>query len=64
MSLFSAAAHEPRLADLDGLLAGPGQVVRRGKTARISVVVAEEWRVAAIAVEMAQVGRASCRERV
>lgn len=55
MSLFSAAAREPRVADLDGLLAGPGQVVRRGATARISVVVTDEWRVAALAAEMAAI---------
>jgi len=62
MSLFSAAAHEPRLADLDGLLAGPGQVVRRGATARISVVVADEWRVEALTAEMALVGVAAEHE--
>jgi hypothetical protein len=56
MSLFSAAAREPQLADLDGLLAGPGQVVRRGPTARISVVVDDGWRVAALAEEMRLVG--------
>jgi hypothetical protein len=53
MSLFSAAAREPRVADLDGLLAGPGQVVRRGATARISIVVAEQWRVEALTAELA-----------
>lgn len=52
MSLFSAAAREPRAADLDGLLAGSGQVVRRGDTARVSVVVAESWRARAIAAEL------------
>src|SRR5438067_1585562 len=40
LSLFSAAAREPALADLEGVLAGPGQVVRRGAQARVSVVVA------------------------
>jgi len=63
MSLFSAAAREPRAADLDGLLAGPGQVVRRGATARISVVVTDEWRVAALIAEMAAVDiAAECEE--
>lgn len=56
MSLFSAAAREPRVGDLDGLLAGPGQVVRRGATARISVVVAAGWRVAALTAELALLG--------
>jgi len=55
MSLFSAAAREPRVTDLDGLLAGPGQVVRRGATARISVVVGDEWRVAALTAELAAI---------
>lgn len=56
MSLFSAAAREPRVVDLDGLLAGPGQVVRRDATARISVVVADAWRVETLTAEMAAVG--------
>jgi len=55
MSLFSAAAREPRVTDLDGLLAGPGQVVRRGTAARISVVVGEAWRVAALTAELAAI---------
>lgn len=55
MSLFSAAAREPRVADLDGLLAGSGQVVRRGDTARLSVVVGEHWRAEAILAELARV---------
>src|SRR4051794_41510639 len=62
MSLFSAAAHEPRLADLDGLLAGPAQVVRRSAPARISVVVTEEWRVDGLVAEMARVGIVAERE--
>src|SRR5579885_1309443 len=62
MSLFSAAAREPRVADLDGLLAGPGQVVRRGATARISVVVDDEWRVEALTAEMQAVGIAAERD--
>jgi hypothetical protein len=62
MSLFSAAAREPRVADLDGLLAGPGQVVRRGSTARISVVVADEWRAEALTAQMALVSITAERE--
>jgi hypothetical protein len=53
MSLFSAGAREPQIADLEGLLAGPGQVVRRGDSARVSVVVATGWRADALAAEMA-----------
>jgi hypothetical protein len=56
MSLFSAAAREPQLADLDGVLAGPGQVVRRADAARISVVVAERWRVSALTAAMESLG--------
>jgi hypothetical protein len=59
MSLFSAGAREPRLTDLEGLLAGPGQVVRRGDTARVSVVVPEGWRPAALSAEMASLGVAA-----
>jgi hypothetical protein len=54
LSLFGAAAREPALADLEGWLAGNGQVVRRGDTARLSVVVDEQWRVAALADEFAE----------
>ena len=56
MSLFSAGAREPQVTDLEGLLAGPGQVVRRGDAARVSVVVAHEWRVEALMTEMAGLG--------
>jgi len=56
MSLFSAGARDPRVADLEGLLAGPGQVVRRGGQARVSVVVGDDWRVRALATEMAALG--------
>jgi hypothetical protein len=52
MSLFSAGAREPQLADLDGLLAGSGQVVRRGREARVSVVVTDPWRVTALVSEL------------
>jgi len=56
MSLFSAGAREPQLGDLDGLLAGSGQVVRRGREARVSVVVADGWRVSALTAELAALG--------
>lgn len=45
-SLFSAVLADPAPEDLAGLLAGSGQVIRMGGTARVSVVVAEEWRAA------------------
>jgi hypothetical protein len=54
LSLFGAAAREPVLADLEGLLAGNGQVVRRGEAARLSVVVEEPWRVDVLAEQMSE----------
>jgi hypothetical protein len=56
LSLFSAAAREPQLADVEGLLAGPGQVVRRGGEARISVVVRDGWRPRVLVAELAALG--------
>jgi hypothetical protein len=56
LSLFSAAARDPVLRDIDGLLAGPGQVVRRNDTARVSVVVTAEWRVVALRAALARLG--------
>jgi hypothetical protein len=52
LSLFGATAREPALSDLEGLLAGNGQVVRRGAEARVSVVVETAWRVEVIAAEL------------
>jgi len=56
MSLFSAGAREPQLLDLEGLLAGSGQVVRRGRDGRVSVVVGDAWRVAGLRYEMSGLG--------
>ena len=44
LSFFTAGALPPGVEDLEGLLAGPGQLVRRGGEARIGVVVREPWR--------------------
>jgi hypothetical protein len=52
LSLFAAALREPLVADLQGLLIGPGQAVRRGAAARISVVVDAQWRADALTVEL------------
>jgi len=52
LSFFSADVRPPAYADLEGLLAGPGHVVRREASARVSVVVADGWRVEALALEM------------
>lgn len=50
LSFYSVEAHPPRVADLAGLLCGPGQAVRFGRSgaARLSVVVDDQWRVAAL----------------
>ncbi|WP_157545390.1 hypothetical protein [Hamadaea tsunoensis] len=52
LPIFAAGAADPSPADLSGLLIGPGQVVRMGGTARVSVVVDAPWRVHALAAEL------------
>jgi len=42
LSFFSAAARAARPDDVEGLLCGPGQIVRQGAGARVSVVVAPD----------------------
>lgn len=58
LSFFAAAASEPAVDDLAGLLAGPGQAVLRDGLARVSVVVADGWRVEALQVALAALGLA------
>ncbi|MEV4713474.1 hypothetical protein [Micromonospora sp. NPDC049374] len=53
---FGAETGEPSVADLAGLLAGPGEVHRMGGTARLSVVVEAAWRVHVLIAELAQRG--------
>lgn len=48
LSFFSAGARPAGVDDLEGLLCGPGQVVRQDDVARVSVIVREEWRVGAL----------------
>ena len=61
LSLFGIEATVPAPDDLAGLLAGPGQVVRMGGTARVSVVVEQRWRAAALVTELRDRGfAASC----
>ena len=48
LSFFSAGARPADVGDLEGLLCGPGQVVRQGDRARISVIVTDGWRVHAL----------------
>lgn len=54
LSLFGASARDPALADLEGLLAGNGQLARRGNAARLSVVVEEQWRVDVLVDHLAE----------
>lgn len=59
LSLFGIEAAAPGPDDLAGLLAGPGQVVRMGGTARVSVVVEERWRAIVLVTEMRERGLAA-----
>lgn len=52
LPFFAAASADPAASDLAGLLIGPGQVVRMGGTARVSIVVDAPWRVHALAAEL------------
>ncbi|MFD2417578.1 hypothetical protein [Amycolatopsis pigmentata] len=57
ISFFSAEASGPELADLAGVLCGPARIVSFGRTAaRLSVPVAESWRVRVLATEFARRG--------
>lgn len=56
LSFFSAESVPPAIADLTGLLAGPGQVVLVGGAARLSVVVEQPWRAEALAEMIADAG--------
>ncbi len=53
LSLFAGDPAGPSLHDLQGLLVGPGQAVRRRGTARLSVIVAARWRADALLAEFA-----------
>ncbi|TNC21071.1 hypothetical protein [Amycolatopsis alkalitolerans] len=57
LSFFSAEACGPELADLAGVLCGPGRITAFGRTAaRLSVLVGEPWRARALATEFARRG--------
>ncbi|MGA5541732.1 hypothetical protein ACPCIR_07775 [Mycobacterium sp. NPDC051198] len=60
LSFFSAESVPPAVADLTGLLAGPGQIVLASNSgrqaARFSVVVAELWRAQGLADMITEVG--------
>lgn len=59
LSLFGVEAAAPEPGDLAGLLAGGGQVVRLGGTARVSIVVDHPWRAAVLVAECARRGLAA-----
>lgn len=60
LSFFSAESVPPAVADLTGVLAGPGQIVLAGsgggQAARISVVVDEPWRAQGLAQMISEAG--------
>ncbi|WP_372441594.1 hypothetical protein [Plantactinospora mayteni] len=56
LSLFGVEAADPSVGDLAGLLAGPGELVRMGGTARITIVVDAAWRVHVLVAELARRG--------
>jgi hypothetical protein len=56
LSIFGAETTEPSPADLAGLLAGPGHLVRMGGTARISIRVDAGWRVHVLVNELVRRG--------
>lgn len=58
LSFFSAESVPPSVADLAGLLAGPGQIVLVGDGARLSVVVDARWRAVALAELIGEAGLA------
>ncbi|MFF5172767.1 hypothetical protein ACFY3U_09050 [Micromonospora sp. NPDC000089] len=62
LSLFGTEAADPSVADLAGLLAGPGGVGRMGRTARVSIVVDAAWRVHVLAAELRSRGLATSWE--
>ncbi|WP_433054833.1 hypothetical protein [Dactylosporangium sp. CS-033363] len=58
LSLFGVEARPPAPLDLEGLLAGAGQVGRMGGTGRVSIVVDDAWRGAVLRAELEQRGLA------
>ncbi|MFY1673632.1 hypothetical protein ACN27G_27355 [Plantactinospora sp. WMMB334] len=56
LSLFGVEAADPAVGDLAGLLAGPGELVRMGGTARITIMVDDAWRVHVLVAELARRG--------
>jgi hypothetical protein len=61
LSFFTAGAQDPDVADVEGLLAGPGQAVTVGDEARVSVVADAEWRAEALLLAFAERGLGGTR---
>src|SRR4051812_31653563 len=53
LSLFTAGLRPPAVTDLEGLLCGPAHLVHRPDAARISVLVSDPWRIAALRADLA-----------
>ena len=56
LSIFGVEAADPSLADLAGLLIGPGRLGRMGGTARVAVPVDAAWRVHVLVEELVSRG--------
>ncbi len=56
LSLFGVEARPATPMDLEGLLAGAGEVGRMGGTAKVSIEVEDEWRAAVLRAECEQRG--------
>ena len=56
LSLFGVEARPPTPMDLEGLLAGAGEVGRMGGTAKVSVEVEDAWRAGVLRAECEQRG--------
>jgi hypothetical protein len=54
--LVSHGVLPPSVEDLEGLLLGPAQIARMGGTARLSVLVADDWRRDALRAAFAERG--------
>jgi hypothetical protein len=61
LSFFTAGAQAPDVADVEGLLAGPGQAVTVADQARVSVIADAEWRAAALLAAFAERGLGGSR---
>lgn len=59
LSFFTAGEQPATIDDVEGLLAGTAQVVRRGGRVRIGVIVADPWRALALTEELDSRGLAS-----